>query len=532
MVTIGHHYTITFYGYGILNDTITFSNPGASAVQISSIQLGIPDGIVSRAAGLRFVSSTPYTTTKAENNGTTLFTITPGQPTLAPHATSTVSLESYVKDVLNTTTTSKGVQTGRLMLMTAPSINQHVDVINLAVQLPLGVALKTAPTGFTATTNNTGTYYQKPIFNATSQSSSSQYFEYSMADTTHFHPVEFFSATRSLTASTSGSPQISDSLVLKNLGSIPLSTLKLSLISKNVSTATVVAPGSPPLVNPRGISIIQGVVDFTRAPFPGGIAPGDNYSFTLVYDVPSDAVKVSGGAVTVPISHSPPVDGVVGTYTIQTSFPDGITSTNSTTIKLHDATPFDRGTTTFRYSLSLGWGAAQAVPIASVLFAVAFIGLVAYRQTTREPEKGEEEKQESGGGRLLDATKAFEDKLALVAQTLDQLASKQPGTMGKTDFDKMRSELDALRSRALQRLNEAKVAAGPGRYFDLLTQIQDAAREENRAARDLINLYEQYQTRRMREDTFQKLLPNYRRRLNGAINRLSDLLNAAQKEAG
>src|SRR2546426_649822 len=355
MVTIGHHYTITFYGYGILNDTITFSNPGTSTVQISSIQLGIPEGIVSRAAGLRFVSSAPYTTTKAENNGTTLFTITPGQPTLAPHATSTVSLESYVKDVLNTTTTSRGVQTGKLMLMTAPSINQHVDVLNLAVQLPLGVALKTAPAGFTATTNNSGTYYQKPIFNATSQSSSAQYLDYSMADTTHFQPVEFFSATRSLTASASGSPQISDSLVLKNLGSIPLSTLKLSLISKNVSTATVVASGSPPLVNPRGISIIQGVVDFNRAPFPGGIAPGDNYSFTLIYDVPSDAVKVSGGAVTVPISHSPPVDGVVGTYTIQTSFPDGITSTNSSTIKLHDATPLDRGTKTFRYSLSLGW---------------------------------------------------------------------------------------------------------------------------------------------------------------------------------
>jgi hypothetical protein len=297
-----------------------------------------------------------------------------------------------------------------------------------------------------------------------------------------------------------------------------------------VTTATVIASSSPPLVNPIEVSVDQGVVDFTAAPFPGGIAPGDNYSFTLVYNLPPGSVKVLGGAVTVAIPHSPPVNGVVGTFVIQSSLPPGMISTNSSIIQLSDATPIDSGTTTYRYSLSLAWGAGQAVPIASVIFAVAFIGLLAYRQTPKEPEK-EEEEQESGAERLLDATKAFEDKLALVTQSLDQLASKQPGTMGKTDFDKMKAELDGLKSRALQRLNEVKQAAGPGRYFDLLAQIQDAAREEDRAAKDLINLYEQYQTRRMREDTFQKLLPSYRRRLNGAINRLSDLLNAAQKEA-
>jgi hypothetical protein len=274
------------------------------------------------------------------------------------------------------------------------------------------------------------------------------------------------------------------------------------------------------------------VVNFAAAPFPGAIQRGENYSFTLVYDVPSNLVRVSGGAVGVTIPHTPPVDGVVNDYVIQSSLPTGVVATDSSTpVRILDATPIGgRATTTsYHYSLSVAWGAGQVVPIASLLFAVVFIGLIAYRQSPSETEP--EEEKESGGTKLQDVTKAFEDKLALVARTLERLASAPPGTMGKSEFDKIRSELDGLRGRALQRLNELRQAAGPGSYSDLLTQIYEAAREEDRAERDLINLYEQYYTKRMREETFQKLLPSYRRRLNGAINRLSDLLSTAQKQA-
>jgi len=46
-----------------------------------------------------------------------------------------------------------------------------------------------------------------------------------------------------------------------------------------------------------------------------------------------------------------------------------------------------------------------------------------------------------------------------------------------------------------------------------------------------LNLYEQYYTRRMRQETFEKLLPSYRKRLESALNQLSDQLNLTQREA-
>jgi hypothetical protein len=67
--------------------------------------------------------------------------------------------------------------------------------------------------------------------------------------------------------------------------------------------------------------------------------------------------------------------------------------------------------------------------------------------------------------------------------------------------------------------------------LEITSQIGEAEREENRSSKDLVNLYEQYYTKRMRQETFEKLLPSYRRRLDEATNRLSDVLNAAQRES-
>jgi len=202
---------------------------------------------------------------------------------------------------------------------------------------------------------------------------------------------------------------------------------------------------------------------------------------------------------------------------------------NSTAVGLTDATPLIQGQVTYQYSLTIGWGAARAVPVASLLFAVVLIGLALYRQA---PRKAEEEEKEGGseGDRFLSVVKAFEERLSLVEETFEALASKQLGAVGKTDFDRIKTELDALRVKALQRLNETKQSVGGGKYSDLLGQIQEAARQEDRTTKDLVNLYEQYHSRRMKEETFQRLLPGYRRRLDGAVNHVSDLLNAAQKE--
>ena len=196
-------------------------------------------------------------------------------------------------------------------------------------------------------------------------------------------------------------------------------------------------------------------------------------------------------------------------------------------VVLNDASPLLTGDITFEYTLSLGWAAQQAIPIGSLLFAMVFISLFVRR--TRPVQT--EEDVEIVGGSLTDVIKAFEEKIALLGQAVGEITSKGPGRMGKKDFDDIRGKLDGARGRALQRLNETRTKTGSKWLLEITSQIGEAEREENRSSKDLVNLYEQYYTKRMRQETFEKLLPSYRRRLDEATNRLSDVLNAAQRES-
>jgi hypothetical protein len=87
-----------------------------------------------------------------------------------------------------------------------------------------------------------------------------------------------------------------------------------------------------------------------------------------------------------------------------------------------------------------------------------------------------------------------------------------------------------LRSRAIQRLNEMKQVLGSGRQYDVLTRVAEAEKEEDRAFRDLLNLYMQYHGNRMNDETFKRLQPTYRKRVDSAINHLSDLLHETKTE--
>ena len=127
--------------------------------------------------------------------------------------------------------------------------------------------------------------------------------------------------------------------------------------------------------------------------------------------------------------------------------------------------------------------------------------------------------------------KAFDDKTGLETSTWRSSLPPTKGSISKTDFDRMRNEVSDLRGRALQRLNEMKQrprlreAIRPARAGSA-----EAEKEEDRAFRDLLNLYLQYHGSRMNDETFKRLQPNYRKRVESAVNRLSDLLHEVQTE--
>jgi len=189
--------------------------------------------------------------------------------------------------------------------------------------------------------------------------------------------------------------------------------------------------------------------------------------------------------------------------------------------------PWQTGKVTYTYGLSVGWAIGEGVPIATVVFALLLIGLFVSRTTT----EAEEEEEESSSELASTMIKAFDEKTNLINNLWSEIAAKDPNELDKKYFDEIRGRLDTFRSRAVQRLNELKQKSTSQRFFEVVNQMQATEREVDRAAKDKLNLYQQYYLRQMRKDVFDRLLPQYTKRLEKALNQLSDELHTVQREA-
>jgi hypothetical protein len=527
VVTLTHEYIITEFGFGILNDTFTFQNNGTSSLQVPSFQLGIPDTVASHAVTYIVEPASGYSISHADNGTLTTVSVTPTSPSLAAGAKTSVVVETYLSDVLNITAGSATPFGADLLL--SPSTSLQLNTLNLIVQLPDGGSLSPAPKGFIPSLSTSPPTYSVTDKNTTA-TASVQWSKLKASDQAFFLPVRVTSVVATVIPGSGGQPQVQDLVTLRNLANYSISDLPLSLLSSSVSTVTVVPWSTTPTINPTIVTLTNGALALTSAPFTAAIQGGDNFTFALQYAVPASMVKTSGSTVTVSLPYILPIEGVVDDYTVQVQLQSGIHAVGPASTSVANATPINQGTVGVSYSVSPGWAADQAIPAAALVFAACFVAVALRRPEAKDEEEAEEEERKTATDMLPDLIQGLEDKIALFSQFQTQIAGKSQGSVQRAEFSKVRNEVDALKTRANNRINEIRQTAGSKRFIDLLNQMQDAEREEDRAAKDLLNLYDQYHGKRMREDTFRRLLQSYKKRWDAATNRLSDLINLAQRE--
>lgn len=525
VVTVTNQYIVNRYGYAVMNETVKYNNSGSSPVQIPTLQLGVPQNISSRFVGNYSLVGEGYSLSTSTNSTGLLFSVS-SQNTLQPKAVSSFSLEAVIGDISVKINSSSAI-----LVLEYPSLNLQVNTFNALIQMPTSTSISPLPPGWTSNQSSASRTTYKRTFASfspanphailgTLQSSASM----------DFHPIHVYRASRIVTAASNGSPQVQDSITLKNSGSSDLGSLRLATL--NSSTRVTILPSmSPPLLNPTSLALSNGVIDLTRSPFVA-VPSGRNFTLTVAYALPPKSYTVSGGSVRVDLPLSPPIAAPVDAFTLSMSLPNGLRATQAQPRVVQNATPITSGRQTFVYSLTLGWASDRAIPAASVIFVAALVAFFVSVER-QEGEEAEGEEKEGGGitGDIPDMIKAFEEKVDLVNTILRDVPKEDPNNLNKAYFVDLRSRVDTFRSRALQRLNDVKQKSTAQRFSEQLTRIHDVEREVDRATRDILNLYEQYYMKRMRQETFEKLLPSYRKRLEAALNQLSDQLNLAQREA-
>jgi hypothetical protein len=520
-VSLKSHFALNRYGFAIINESVKFTNGGTDQVQVPTVTLGF--GAMSSKIVNHTLTGTGFVMTAPDSTGP--FTISGG--TISAGATVGFGLSVLVNGIVST------ASNGTMLVQTIswPSLSLNASTFTGSIRVPTSVVFVKPPTGYTAKTAGSNTTYTASKTLLTSGAAVVTTRKVTKVATMDLHPLKVYSVTRDISPGPGGTPYVTDTLTFGNLGITTLSTLYVTALASGNSSVTILESTNPRLISSTKVSLNNGTISLARfAPgYPsGGVGASQNFSISYRYPLQSKDFKVSNGEVDASLPLTPPIKAFIDSYSVTLTVPAGVHVVQGSTVTSKQINPWTRGTTTVSYAVTPGWALNTGVPAASLVFVLLLIGLFVSRGTSIE-EVGEEE--ESSSEKTTAMVTAFDEKTDLINSMWPEVAAKDPNELDKEYFDGLRTRLDAFRSRALQRLNEMKQASTSQKFFDLLNQIHTTEREVDRAAKDKLNLYEQFYMKRMRKETYDRLLPQYTKRLERALNQLTDELHVVQKEA-
>ena len=519
-VAVKSVFALNRYGFATINESVTLTNNGTSAVSVPPLTFGFgnlsSDIVGQKLSGSQF--------TLSSQGGA--YTVS-GQSVPAG-GTSSYKLSLLVNGIVS----HEKNGTLEVLTLSTPSISPKVDSLSNMVVMPTSTSFKSAPLGLKANLTGTSNTYSSSATETGPAAAVTSVRAIATSSVQDFNPLVVYYASRTISPAPNGDPLVTDKVEFENLGSTSMAALYVNLLGPIGTKVTILTSTEPRLINPVTIALSSGAIDLSifAIGYPSnGVPAGYNFSVTYQYPLGSSYYSVSGGKVTVNVPDTPPIAAFVNTYSITMSLPKGAIASQSTPATLTSVSPWQTGSTAFSYGLSIGWAIDAGVPGASVVFILLLIGLFAARTTQAETE--EEEEEESSSEMASTMINAFDEKTTLINSLWPEVEGKDPNEINREYFDELRSRLDTFRSRALQRLNEVKQKSTTKRFFEVVNQIQVTEREVDRAAKDKLNLYQQYYLRQMRKEVYDRLLPQYTKRLEKALNQLSDELHTVQREA-
>ena len=521
-IQLSSTYTLNRYGFAVANETFTFKNNGSSPAQAPGVTVGIGNLSGSIAA---FNYTGPGFSVTRLNSISGEFTIG-GGANIPANGVSKVSLAILLQNVV-----TKSNSTFRVLVLATPSLSTRVDVLRNLVQMSGSTQLVTDPPGLHGNVAGANVTYasSKTAVGPQAAVTSDRAVKVVTGTTPDLHVLVVSSSTRTISSGGDGLPVVTDSLQFQNLGPSDLAVLYVSPLTSASGSVTVLPGAGPRLLAATKVTLSNYGIQFTaNGPIGNPIPAGTGLTIAYSYSLDSRYYTTSGGQVSINLPMKPLIPDFVNSYTIKTNFPSGIAMTQGSTPTSGGLSPWTGGHVSMAYSLSVGWAANAGIPAASLIFVLLLLGLYASRTTVTEEEETEEESSTEMATAMVTA---FDEKTSLINEIWPTIEKEDPNSLDKQYFDTIRGRMDSFKGRALQRLNELKQKSATQRFSELLVQIQTTEREVDRAAKDKLNLYEQFYTKKMRKEVYDRLLPQYTKRLERALNQLSDELHLVQREA-
>ncbi|MDG6999638.1 MAG: hypothetical protein JRN15_11035 [Nitrososphaerota archaeon] len=520
--------TFNQYGQFSINETLTGSN---SSTPLSSVTFGFPasfqNHLVSPSSSAS-IGSSPIATNRSitVSNGTVFITLNFAQDL---GSNSEAQLGFWVLDSLKPVNTTGYIAPA----LTSPSVSIHLDMINNTINFPDATTYISNSTtlqavGFTSSNTYVETSsYSGQIQHWTNTSSNVEPSMKSIPINIYSLPsstgaLNFTSITRQISISASGQILVTDTLEIRNLGLNTISSLAYTPLTSS-ENVTAVPAREPPLSNFGIIAVTGGQLDLNST--NQAIQPES--SETLIYEYPlsSHYWSVSNGVYTLTIPTTVPVGGLVNQFRLYSAQVPGIVLIGQQlSLNGSGTMQIGSGSTSLKFRVGVASAAAQALPVASILFVGVFVAGLIFRPRS---ETGEDI------GTTFDSMiRTIEDKVSSTNDLLSELRSKG-SSIGRNELAVVRSRIDDVRTKTNSRLGSLRSQL-PGSVTTAvqagINEILAIDRDFDRIVRDILNSYDQYASKRMKDETFSRVQQSDSRKLQSITNSLIDRAHDIREE--
>ena len=519
--SLGNVVTFNSYGQFAVNDTIHETTN--STAGISSFTLGFPSSFVGHVTAIssKVESGSSQISASAStsvSSGNFMITISLSQA-LKSGTNSNVSLGFYVLKTLKPNSTTNYLAP----ILFSPSVSIPVDKVVSTLTLPYNISDSTtmksigyslASTTFTGvgstqTWNGTQTNETNTIKSASVLISSPS-----------SGAMDFTYAHRQLNVDSGCRITVEDTLKVHNYGLNTVTSLAFSPLT-NSTVLTVVPASDPPLSNVRSITLSSGTLDLTS--INEEIEPNSSVTLIFQYQLGTMYWQFSKGYYQIDIPTVAPVSGLVDYYQITSSLVSGVV-TKGAPISLSGYNTTTIGSNVnLSYRIGVASSYAEALPLAGLLFLGVFVAGLAFR-----PKSKETEDVSSSFDALI---KTLEDKVSGTNEILSELKSRGSSAT-RNDLALARSRVDDLRVKTNSRVGSLRaqlVLPNPTIQAGL-NEIVGQDREFDRIIRDILNNYDQFISKRLKEEAFVRAQQNNEHRLQNRTNNMLDKAHDLREE--
>jgi len=511
-----HQMFVSEYGFILVNDTISIKNDFESPATLPLINITYPQDLYNKIVP-QVISPNDF---NFDINYTRLTIYPPQGYVIQPNETATISVKFYLVKTFSLVSV-EGIELNySASIPLVPALNLPIKQVNSSLSLPPLIIFASQPEKFKEIVDKRAIHTLIGNFSNVAQGfSRTEKVTISTLENIYFALLEFTEAKRELILSSLGNIMVRDTITMINYDNRNISKLKPSLLTNDFKSILIIPPLTNPFSNPLSDANI-GQVDLGT-----NLTKGERYTVTLEYPINSlDFVKAKDGLFELSLPLKTPIDGVVYDYTVKVTHPEGFFAYSKTEESKVNASPLD-GEQKIDFRLGLAWASKDIMPVASFIFIAVLAAFIIGKPFI----KGELKEIVT---RAREYIESFEEKITATKELIDLYKKRQLNQISKIEFKTTRQLLEERRSKATIKINELRpklISLQPS-IQEPLSEIGDLHRDYDRAVKELINLYEQLFTKKVKVEAFDRLLPIHQRRVDDARESLLNSIDTLRRE--